>query len=187
MKACLIITPKIRYYESILQSDKVDVALPIGVLSIAGMLEKQGHEVKIIDCLVSDTAKLRKIDDKKVMYGIPFKELRQKLKDFNPDVIGVANLFTAQKESLIETVKKTREVCPNSLIVTGGPHITVRPEEFLNEVPEIDLCVLGEGERTFSNLMLYKQKKKKLEDIKGIAYRKNKEIFKKKIQNLLKI
>src|SRR3989344_4140965 len=178
MRACLIITPKIRYNESILQSDKVDIAIPIGVLSIAAMLEKHGHEVKIIDCLVSNNARVTRIDDKKIMYGMPFEEMQKHLNEFNPDVIGVANLFSAQKESLIETIKRTREVCPVSLIITGGPHITVRPEEFLNEVPEVDVCVLGEGEWVFSDLMLYKANKKSLEDIKGIAYRKGNGVVK---------
>lgn len=62
---------------------------------------------------------------------------------------------------------------PGILTVVGGVHATAIPEQTLEEFPQFDVVVIGEGEITL--LELYKKwtDAKEIKDILGIAYRDN--------------
>ena len=111
---------------------------PLGLSYIASLLEKEGHEVKIIDRdvlrrkngLSKDETDLRTLDA---------------LKKFNSEIVG----FSATTP-LISDVKHTtnllRQNFSNLLIVLGGSHPTALPEQTLTECKDVDILVSGEGE-----------------------------------------
>ena len=53
----------------------------------------------------------------------------------------------------LEIAKALKREKPETLIVFGGPHVPDRSEEFLRKNPFIDLCVHGEGERVFMEVL----------------------------------
>jgi radical SAM superfamily enzyme YgiQ (UPF0313 family) len=56
------------------------------------------------------------------------------------------------------------------LILAGGPHVTALPESLF---PEIDICILKEGELTFSELISAYREQRDVYSIEGIAYQKD--------------
>jgi len=84
----------------------------------------------------------------------------QRLKEISPDAYCVS--FTTPKKMLaFEILKQVRGSFPDMPIVAGGAHPTVNPCEVLGEGC-VDVCVVGEGEQAFLNLV------KKQFNVKGI-------------------
>jgi radical SAM superfamily enzyme YgiQ (UPF0313 family) len=86
-----------------------------------------------------------------------------------PDVIGisVASEFYGEAIKLATVIKKT---LPKSILIIGGYHITSLPQSF-NKI--FDFGVLGEGERTFLELIhaiLNKADEKTLQKIQGLIF-----------------
>jgi radical SAM superfamily enzyme YgiQ (UPF0313 family) len=105
-------------------------------------------------------------------YLEPFLSLEKHLAEIaklKPDVYGIS--FTTPKKSLaFEVINRVKQVVPGVLVVAGGPHPTIDPRDvFANS--ETDICVIGEGEATFSALMKSLLENKELSDIEGIMYR----------------
>jgi len=104
-------------------------------------------------------------------YLEPFLNLEQHLaeiKRLKPDVYGVS--FTTPKKALaFEVINHVKQVLPSVLVVAGGPHPTFDSNDvFANS--ETDICVIGEGEETFVELLKALQESKELSSVEGIAY-----------------
>ncbi|MBR3811926.1 MAG: B12-binding domain-containing radical SAM protein [Agathobacter sp.] len=78
--------------------------------------------------------------------------------------------------SMIETVaREFHKLCPKVPIWLGGPEVSFEVEDFLKNHTEITGIMMGEGEETFRALCQYyveEEKESALEDMRGIAYRK---------------
>jgi radical SAM superfamily enzyme YgiQ (UPF0313 family) len=94
-----------------------------------------------------------------------------------PDVIGFS-CYCWNADKVADLVRVTRQVLPQAKLVLGGPEVGPAAEKYLRENPAVDIVVRGEGEVTFSELIQhYATGGGKLEDIQGISYRKDGEIF----------
>jgi len=91
-----------------------------------------------------------------------------------PDVIGFS-ILQANRWGAIEIARIAKQIDPTVKIVFGGVSATFLWEHFLTHFSEIDFVVIGEGEYTFLNLIrcLEQDDAAHLNDIKGIAYRKD--------------
>jgi len=125
--------------------------MPAGLAYIAGVLEQNGNEVGILDLLVSKYS-----TDK----------IKRKLEENQPDIVGVTSV-TMNYPIASDILKYCKSVDKDITTVIGGPHVTFRPVETLNEAPWIDIVVRGEGEQTMLDIV----SGKKLDDIEGIAFR----------------
>jgi len=136
--------------------------IPLGIGYLAAVLEEDGYTVDVIDCQVQQHSAT---------------DLETELARLQPDVIGITSTTLTYK-SATEIVKTAKKTCPNSLIILGGPHVTVLDEETLNEQPEVDIIVRGEGERTLLELAdrVTKSNMKDLDGVAGITFRKNGQI-----------
>ncbi|MEK6984220.1 MAG: radical SAM protein [Nanoarchaeota archaeon] len=143
------------------------VGIPLGMLSVAAYMEKQGHDVKIFDSLIYPD----KTKDQ-THFGASFERIESSIRGFKPDIIGVTNLFSTQMRKALGVIKHIKAVHPDAKIVVGGPHATAKPEEFLNSL-DINLVVVGEGEITLASIADYYEGKKGINEVKGIAYTKD--------------
>ena len=85
----------------------------------------------------------------------------------------------------IELARKIKEFAPNTLIVMGGIHPTVMPDDcFKSGV--VDIVVKGEGEQTLSELYQRVEAGKSYEDLDGIVYKKDDAIVHNQGRALLK-
>jgi amino acid adenylation domain-containing protein/non-ribosomal peptide synthase protein (TIGR01720 family) len=105
-----------------------------------------------------------------------FEELKQMVKAFKPDVIGIRAL-TFYKDVFHRTTAMLRQWGFNGIIIAGGPYATIDYETLLQD-RTVDLAVLGEGEVTFCELIeaIIKNnktlpKKESLKNINGISFR----------------
>lgn len=135
------------------------ISPPINLMYLGGALEDAFYDVGILD---DDLEQL----EKKEIYKLLSKE--------DPQLVGVTATTSTIKNAL-EYVKLVKEVLPNCLTVIGGPHPTFMPIETLKSCPELDVVVIGEGEKTMEELTGKSVDKDNgiLMDVKGIAYRDN--------------
>ncbi len=77
--------------------------------------------------------------------------------------------------SLIRQVaEEFHQLCPQVPIWVGGPEVSYEAEAFLEENPFVTGIMIGEGEKIFENICAcYLLQQKSLEEIPGIAWRKN--------------
>lgn len=91
------------------------------------------------------------------------------------DVIGFSCYIWNLKE-IVAVIRHLHPVCPDVRFVIGGPEVSFEAEEFLLEHPEVDALVVGEGEKTFLELLTTWTNGQDLSHVAGIAWRENGEI-----------
>ena len=125
---------------------------PLGLLSLAAWLEKEGHEVAVIDCLGPDA----KDNDDTIA-----RILRAE-----PELVGFSTTTSAFLDAwqLTKGLKSLRHDLP---VVFGGVHVSAMGGDLLEQFPEIDFLVMGEGEVTLGELAAGKNP----EVIDGLVYR----------------
>lgn len=131
---------------------------PLGLASIAAVLERESYQVKILDAnalQLSESEIAREID------GV--------------DIIGITAM-TPFINSAIKVVKEIKREKPGSMVIVGGAHATILPEETLSDVPEIDVIVRGEAEATVLELYQALKSGDSLQNVRGITYRDKGEI-----------
>jgi anaerobic magnesium-protoporphyrin IX monomethyl ester cyclase len=170
MKVFLINPPQTFYPGS----DQPAGNLPLGLMYIAAVLEESSYKTEILDAFLTDDAFVQ--DGKTISVGLSNEKIKAQIKNRKPDIVGIAGPFTCQIEHSLRISSLAKEVDPSILTVVGGPHVTVVPKGFLEEAKNVDIAVIGEGEYAMRDIAECFQGKKRLEDILGIAYRKNGEI-----------
>jgi anaerobic magnesium-protoporphyrin IX monomethyl ester cyclase len=110
---------------------------PLGLASIAAFLEQRGIRAHIVDCFAHP-------DDERV--------IRETLLAQRPAFVG----FSCTTSSFLDGVRLAalaRGVLPGVQTVFGGPHVSALRERLLNDYPEIDYLVVGEGEESLAELI----------------------------------
>lgn len=167
MKVLLINPPQTFYPGSDLPAGN----LPLGLLYIGAVLEKAGHSVELLNAFMSNSEFIKNGDTTEI--GIPYSKIKEEIHKRKPDVVGISNPFTSQVDHAMRVATAVKEVDRSILTVVGGPHASVVPVDFLNEAADIDVAVIGEGEYGMRDVVNHAQEKRDLEDILGIAYRKD--------------
>lgn len=136
---------------------------PYGIIQLATYLEKHVNDVQleVLDC------NAEKVD---------WKSMEQRIAASKPDVVACASLATCNTYAVAKTLETAKRVIPNVLTVTGGQHFTATAQESLQQFPEIDVIVRGEGERTLAELIKAHQSKTSLGNILGISYNDHKRV-----------
>ena len=163
----LLINPPQTFYPG---SEQPAGNLPIGLLYIAAVLKNAGYEVEILDAFIDSTFEK---NNETITVGLPFAKIKEEISLRKPKIVGISGPFTCQIENSIKVSNIVKDVNPNIWTVIGGPHVTLVPKDFLEEGKNVDIAVIGEGEYTMLDVAQAFEGKKKLSEIKGIAYRKN--------------
>ncbi|OVE82691.1 hypothetical protein BVY03_00330 [bacterium K02(2017)] len=125
---------------------------PLGLLFIAAILEKQNHQVNVIDCQVEEY-NYQQIDD------------LVKAQDY--DLLGLTVMTFSLVDSLmISSIAKKHH--PQKPIVWGGPHLHIYAKESA-QFAEVDYVITGEGELAILDLIANLQNKKSWEQVKGVG------------------
>ena len=146
--------------------------IPLGLLSIAAVLEARHYDVTLYDCRVegADFA-ARRAGDNGHWLGATWEEIAAFIRQSSPDIVGISCPFTTQSEAAIKLAEVVKKVDGKIITVMGGPHASTRPEEILDQSPFVDMVVMGEGEYCLSEIAESYEGKRPLSDIKGLAYR----------------
>ncbi len=148
---------------------------PLGLAYIAAYLEKDGHDVNIID---RDLI-LRK---NKLDFDFTDKETIKSLTDFKSDIVGIG-LTTPNVSDAKNVLSLIKNSDPQILTVIGGPHCTSEPLLTMEICKDADVLVKGEGEMTLSELA----SKMNFKDSDGIVYRDRDRIIENQSSRLFQI
>ncbi|MDM0447086.1 DUF4080 domain-containing protein [Clostridium perfringens] len=92
-----------------------------------------------------------------------------------PDVVAFS-CYIWNMEFVNRLAELIKLVDPNIEILYGGPEVSYEGKEFL-ENHEGEYVIVGEGEKTFREFVLYKLGEEKIEDIKGLNYKRDGKVF----------
>ncbi|MFW5923543.1 MAG: B12-binding domain-containing radical SAM protein [Planctomycetota bacterium] len=130
-----------------------NVMPPLGLLSIAAYLEESGYHTRVFDLNADPGSR----DD-----------LLEGLRGGRPVFLGISAV-TASFNGGVEIARLARSVLPEVKIIFGGPHVSALREKILQDYPVIDAVVVGEGEKTFGELL--DAGMESAERVKGLVYR----------------
>ena len=88
-----------------------------------------------------------------------------------PLIVGFSIVFQAQLDIFNKLIKVLRENKIQCHFTAGGHYPSLRYEELMNLIPELDSVVLFEGEHTMTELAEKIRNNHEWKNIKGIAYR----------------
>ena len=150
-----------------------DKYIPHGLLYLASTLQRDGHQVQIIDAN-NDLLNLQQEKRESCIEYYYSQKFISKLNAFKPDLVGIGGLFSGCFKASIFISRIIKKHYPDIPIVLGGIHPTMFPKEILKDYLYIDYIILGEGEVSFSKLIKsHFNDKKIIKDIGGIAFREN--------------
>ncbi|KAB2335200.1 B12-binding domain-containing radical SAM protein [Bacillus mesophilum] len=89
-----------------------------------------------------------------------------------PKIIGFS-CYIWNIEETIKVVKILKKIDPDIQIIVGGPEVSYDVLHWMENVNEFDYIVLGEGEETFKQLLKELHENLQLENVFGIAFRKD--------------
>ena len=128
---------------------------PMGLALIAAVLEKEGHQVTVVD------ANVLGLQPEEVVYRVT-----------DADVVGLTAM-TPTVNTAASIAHYIKQANSNSTVILGGAHAMLLPEETLATIPEVDVIVRGEGEETIIDLLRALEHKQPLSKIQGISYRQD--------------
>jgi len=100
-----------------------------------------------------------------------WKEVRTTISEYRPSVVGISSKAQNFASACI-VARITKEINDRIVVVVGGPHPSMVGGKTL-ECPNIDVCVIGEGEITIIELLDAIATNAKLNTIRGISYKDN--------------
>ena len=119
------------------------------------VLEKEGHEVKLIDAPASDLSR---------------EGCYQIAKEFSP---GMVVVFTSTPSIYndIEIAGELKDLLPGCFIVLTGPHVSALPEESLKLDKRVDAVARNEYDMTLVELAHKLEEKRSINDLSGLTLR----------------
>jgi len=157
--------------------DRIDInpLPPLGLGYLGAVLENNGIEVKVVDCIVEGWHRRIEVEKNILRIGLPFEKIEEIIRSYSPDIVGVNSLFTVQRKNAGEIYKIAKKVDKNIISIAGGGHPTVMPELVLSD-ENVDYVVIGEGEDTIIDLIGVIEGEKNISDLDGVGYKENDKI-----------
>ena len=128
---------------------------PISLATIASILEENGFECKIRDCIVE---------------GIDLKNLVAQAREFYPEMM-IVNTATGSIIYDLNAVEELKKTLPQSKIFVIGIHPTALPEDTLKLCPSLDGVIRGEPEYVALSLSDQLSRKRDWREVPGVSWR----------------
>jgi anaerobic magnesium-protoporphyrin IX monomethyl ester cyclase len=143
----------------------------VGLAHLAGYLEKHGYKVSLIDGIGEGLNKVWPLADyeDQVCQGLTFEEIVERIPPAT-DIIGISAMFSGEWPVQRDLVNVIRSSFPEALIVAGGEHITALSEYVLRDCAALDLCVRGEGEHTFFEIVEQVRTGASVHEVGAVSY-----------------
>lgn len=155
MKRVLILNPP---HPSIGSRIPLEQLPPLGLLSIGGPLIDAGHDVTLLDAELGP---------------LPHDEVVRRILAHRPEVLMVGHSGSTSAHPIVaELTRSVRAGLPEVTILYGGVFPTYHHREILEEEPQIDVIVRGEGEDTAVKLLAALDARADLTKVDGLAFRK---------------
>jgi radical SAM superfamily enzyme YgiQ (UPF0313 family) len=132
--------------------------VPLGMMSLAAYIREHrtGDEFRLWDARVHLT---------------PNDQLVPLIAEFRPDILCITS-FSLESDSAHDLAAKVKQSLPDCRIFLGGPYPTSDPQTAIKD-ENIDLAFIGEGEASFLAVLNALDAGAPIDQIKGIAFRRN--------------
>ena len=151
---------------------------PLGLAYVAAAIQKANFEVRSIDALGEEPFQkiIFKSNKNFLNVGLSTSQILEHLAKKDFDVLFVSLMFSHDWPMSKIIIKEIKKKYPNKLLVCGGEHITASPEFCMEDCPDIDICIFGEGEETSVELLKAIEQKKSLSTVNGIVFKLGRKI-----------
>jgi anaerobic magnesium-protoporphyrin IX monomethyl ester cyclase len=151
--------------------ETLKVAPPLGMAYVAGSLRSAGHQVDCVDAMGEALHRYRECAYDKTLNerGLGIEEIVGRISE-SAEIIGITSMFSFEWFYVIHLIRAIRKKFPDKMIVVGGEHATSDYEFILKSMPEVDVCVLGEGENKILGLVHALENGAVKSELPGVAY-----------------
>lgn len=149
MRVMLIRPPQIRW-----ANEAKRCGTPTGLLSIAAILRRH-REVEFVDAVAEGYESELELEPGVFRFGLTNEQLAARVREFDPDIVGITNSFTVYWRTAYSTLQLVRRIKPSVFTVLGGHHPSGVPEQILrlDYDKAIDFIVVGEAEIAIERLL----------------------------------
>src|SRR3989338_8809176 len=170
-------------------------SFPLGLSVLANYIKGKGHTVEVFDTTFYKEFLKNKRDNLREKFGFYKKvenpveikynekpleeELKKKIEDFRPDIVGLS-ILSAHFHFSRSISRFIKKFFPDIPVIVGGLHPALAPDETISD-PSVDMICISEGEYPFAELLESMESGKDITGIKGIWVKKNGKIFKNEI------
>jgi anaerobic magnesium-protoporphyrin IX monomethyl ester cyclase len=173
----LLIRPPL-HHDSFTMDDAVRIDIPLGLLYLAAVLEKNNHSVSVYDSYgdinIEDFEKIHRTSAPPYLIGSSSDTILQKIQKARPKLLGISCMFNKNLKQVVETAKLIKSHFPDIIIAVGGASITSFTEEILSQGADcIDILCKGEGEKTIIGIMSWLDGKININDIPNSIIKDN--------------
>ncbi|MBW2535648.1 MAG: B12-binding domain-containing radical SAM protein, partial [Deltaproteobacteria bacterium] len=151
------------------------VTTPMGLAYLGAVLRERGYRVWGLDALAEAPYQVEQLGEGVVRYGLTPRQIVDRVRRRRPHVVGLSCLYSNQWPAVRAIAAGVKRLDPEILVVAGGAHPTALPERCLRD-SELDLIVLGEGERTFPEALRRIAAGRPLDDLGGVAWREGDDV-----------
>ena len=145
------------------------ISPPLGLLYIAASLKEDGHNVSIVDY---NLEKIKQDDLCRIV-------VERKI-----EAVGIS-VVTPKVHGAMELAKFVKRKFPEIIVIAGGPHATLVPEELMKECPAIDFIIQGEGEIRSKELFSKLKNKTDYGNVDGLVFRRGGQIINNKAKDYI--
>ena len=172
-KKIMLISPpgKVYVYPDGTPASRKHSSPPIGLAYIGANLLQHNYEVEIIDMNVEGYEQ-EEYREPFIIYGLNNDEIVERVRQSNPDIIGISVLFSMLIDQVYELCKALKDVYPEKPIILGGQHPTGTPLEVMGQ-SFIDYVLRGESDSTFVEFLKALNGEHSINEVKGLYYKNN--------------
>lgn len=148
MARILLVYPNLTHQETI----------SMGLSSIVAYIKQQGHKTELMD----------------FTWTRSFQECLKKIENFQPQAIGFS-IRSGEYHFCLDLAKTIKKEYKDVIIIFGGVHPTIEPEEVISADP-VDIVCIGEGEYSLNELLNRIEQGKDFSDVEGLWVKKGDKI-----------
>lgn len=145
------------FYSDMDLSDTKSSSPPIGILHLASIAREYGYQVKLIDAHAE---------------GMNIPDLVYEISMFKPDMVCLTAM-TIMIDAAAQIAQAIKVQYPEIITAIGGVHVTAEPIKTLEEYPQFDYGVVGEGEVVLLDLI---QNLNNPDKVKSLIWKKGHEV-----------
>lgn len=147
------------------------MAVPsLGLAYLAASLRQCNFEVAILDTLIEGYEN-EIASERTILYGLAEANIRERIRNFNPDMIGVSCLFSNRGREALRLCEIAKEEIPDAHVVLGGQHPSGFPSLILH--PYVDYLMYGEADNAIIELINAINAKSNLKEVHQLVIREN--------------
>ena len=131
---------------------------PLGLGYLAAYIRQYGYSVKIFQASSDE---------------LYYEELKELFSSYDPSIVGIS-VMTPSYPGAVKVCNIIKSHDSNIVTVMGGHHVSAIGKEVMEQSPDTDFAVIGEGEITFYELVqAFETDNPEYEGINGLAWRDN--------------